>query len=62
MATDMLISTMVDRIVGGFQPSRVVLFGFHARGTATGSSDVDLLVIMPNVSDKRDTAIEIRLG
>ena len=35
MTTDVLISTMVDRIVGGFQPSRVVLFGSHARGTAT---------------------------
>ena len=51
---------MVDRIVEGWKPSRLVLFGSHARGTATDSSDVDLLVILPNVSDKRDTAVEIR--
>ena len=51
---------MVDRIVRGFQPSRVVLFGSHARGAATEWSDVDLLVILPNGTDKRDTAIEIR--
>ncbi len=59
-ASETFISTMVDRIVRGFQPSRVVLFGSHARGTATEWSDVDLLVILPNVSDKRHTAIEIR--
>ena len=59
-ASETFISTMVDRIVKGFQPSRVVLFGSHARGTATEWSDVDLLVILPNVSDKRHAAIEIR--
>ena len=51
---------MVDRIVGRFRPSRVFLFGSHARGTATESSDVDLLVVLPSVSHKRQTAIEIR--
>ena len=51
---------MVDRIVGRFQPSQVVLFGSHARGTASEWSDVDLLVILPNVSDKRDAAVNIR--
>ena len=59
-ASETFISTMVDRIVGAFQPSRIILFGSHARGTATEWSDVDLLVILPNVSDKRDTAIDIR--
>ncbi len=59
-ASESFIPMMVDRIVQGFQPSRLVLFGSHARGTATESSDVDLLVILSNVSDKRDTAIEIR--
>ena len=60
VASETFISTMVDRIVGAFQPSRIILFGSHARGTATEWSDVDLLVVLPNVSDKRDTAIEIR--
>ena len=60
LASETFISTMVDRIVGAFQPSRIILFGSHARGTATEWSDVDLLVILPDVSDKRNTAIEIR--
>lgn len=60
MASEALVSTMVDRIVGRFRPLRVVLFGSQARGTATEWSDVDLLVVLPDVSDKRRTAIEIR--
>ena len=34
MTAETIISTMVDRIVGRFQPSRVVLFGSQARGDA----------------------------
>ena len=60
MASEAMIATMVDRIVGRFQPSRVVLFGSQARGTATNRSDVDLLVVMRSAPDKRRTAIEIR--
>ena len=60
MTTEAIISTMVDRIVGLFGPSRVVLFGSYARGTAIEWSDVDLLVVMGNGTDKRRTAVEIR--
>ena len=60
MTSEAIISTMVDRIVGRFQPSRVVLFGSQARGTAGEWSDVDLLVVMRDVPDKRRAAVEIR--
>lgn len=60
MTTDSVISVMVNRIVGRFQPSRVVLFGSHARGDAEEWSDVDLLVVMSHAPDKRRAAIEIR--
>ena len=60
MTSEAIISTMVDRIVGRFGPSRVVLFGSQARGTAREGSDVDLLVVMGNGADKRRTAVEIR--
>jgi len=59
-ASETFISIMVNRVVKGFRPSQVILFGSHARGAATEWSDVDLLVILPNGSDKRDSAIEIR--
>ena len=60
MTMDATISMMVDRIVGQFHPARVVLFGSRARGVATAASDVDLLVIMGDVTDKRRAAVEIR--
>ncbi len=60
MASEALVSTMVDRIVGRFRPLRVVLFGSQARGTATEWSDVDQLILLPDVSNKRRAAIEIR--
>ena len=60
MTTEAVVSVMVDRIVGRFQPSRVVLFGSRSRGDANERSDVDLLVVMSNVPDKRRAAIEIR--
>ncbi len=60
VASETFIPTMAERIVTRFQPLRIVLFGSHARDTASKWSDVDLLVILPNNSDKRGTAIEIR--
>ena len=61
MTSESIVSTMVERIVGQFQPSRVLLFGSYARGTAIiGSSDVDLLVVMSDVPDKRRAAVEMR--
>lgn len=60
MTRDAAIQTMVDRITQRFQPLRVILFGSHARGTAVAESDVDLLVVLREVGDKRRTAVEIR--
>lgn len=60
MSPEAAISTMVDRIVRQFQPLRVILFGSHARGSATADSDVDLLVVLGEVTDKRRTTVEIR--
>lgn len=55
------IQEMVRRIVEGFSPEKVILFGSRARGTADADSDVDLLVVMPTDS-KKDTTIEIRVA
>ena len=54
------IKTMVDRIVEGFHPIQIILFGSYARGEATAHSDVDLLVVFPELSSKREMTISIR--
>jgi predicted nucleotidyltransferase len=51
---------MIARIVREFDPLRIILFGSCARGEANATSDVDLLVIFPQVEDKRRTTAAIR--
>jgi uncharacterized protein len=53
------IQQMVQRIVSGFRPEKIILFGSHARGDAGPDSDVDLLVVMPVEGSKREKAVEI---
>lgn len=52
------IQEMVRRIVGGFDPEKIILFGSRARGDAGPDSDVDLLVVMQTES-KREAAVRI---
>ena len=51
--TDAVLQEMVERIVRGFDPERIILFGSQARGDAHENSDVDLLVVMPDGTDRR---------
>src|SRR3989304_5732001 len=47
MVTMREIQDLGEQIARGFHPKQVILFGSHARGTASEYSDVDLLVILP---------------
>jgi uncharacterized protein len=55
-----LLAIMLDRIVRRFQPLRIILFGSQARGQAGPASDIDLLVVLPEVANKHQVAVEIR--
>ena len=46
------LSIIVERLVRQFNPTKIVLFGSHARGDARPDSDVDLLVVLPRVENK----------
>lgn len=60
MTTAELIPSMADRIARKFHPLRIILFGSYARGEAGPESDVDLLIVLPELADKRQAAVEIR--
>jgi len=55
-----LIYAMTERIVEAFNPIKVILFGSWARGDADWNSDIDLLVVLPSVENKRREAVAIR--
>ena len=55
-----LLEIVRERIVGAFQPLRLILFGSRARRDARPDSDLDLLVVFESVADKRRLAVEIR--
>ncbi|MCG9125962.1 nucleotidyltransferase domain-containing protein, partial [Candidatus Poribacteria bacterium] len=50
MVTQEDIQATCDDIVREFSPRQIILFGWHAYGTPTENSDVDLLVVM-DISD-----------
>ena len=47
---------IVDEIVRLVQPLRVLVFGSVARGDARPDSDLDLLVVVPDGTHRRQTA------
>lgn len=51
------IPVVVERLVREFQPERILLFGSQARGDARPDSDVDLLVVLPRVENKRQVLV-----
>ncbi len=53
------LPAIIERIVRGFDPVRIILFGSYVRGEAHLDSDVDLLVILAEAPDRRKAAVEI---
>ncbi|CAN5700262.1 hypothetical protein BH23CHL2_BH23CHL2_09960 [soil metagenome] len=50
---------IVDRIVRQFDPLQIILFGSHARRHADHLSDLDLVVVLPNVADRHRATVAI---
>jgi predicted nucleotidyltransferase len=55
-----LVDEIIRRVVEIAHPDRIVLFGSHARGEAQEGSDIDLLVVMPEVASRRQAILQIR--
>ena len=54
-----LLQEVVKRIVQAANPRRIILFGSCARNAMGPHSDLDLLVVMPDGTHRRHTAIDI---
>ena len=48
-----LLDEIVRRIVEVAQPDKIILFGSAARGEMGPDSDIDLLIVKPNVHRRR---------
>ncbi|MCY4056792.1 MAG: nucleotidyltransferase domain-containing protein [Gammaproteobacteria bacterium] len=59
---DAILEAMVRRLTDRFNPERILLFGSRATSRATEWSDVDLLVVMPDGTDRRQAAIEMHVA
>ena len=60
MISEKTIQQAVARLVAAANPSKVILFGSYARGDATEDSDLDLMVIEPEVDDKFNEMVRLR--
>jgi predicted nucleotidyltransferase len=54
------IQEAISRLIEAAHPSRLILFGSHATGETTEESDLDLLVIEREVSNKIHEMIRLR--
>jgi uncharacterized protein len=54
-----VLDGLVQRIAERFSPDKVILFGSRARGGAGPDSDIDLLVLFPEVANPNKRAAEL---
>ena len=52
MIDEKILKQLVERIVAATKPSRVIVFGSYGRDNADEDSDLDIMVIKPEVTDK----------
>jgi len=57
--TQAQLDELVQRIVTAVHPLRIILFGSAARGEMAYDSDFDVLVVMPEGTNRRLTAQEL---
>lgn len=56
-----ILRTFLERLLGNYDPQRILLFGSHATGHAKPDSDLDLMIVMSVEGSTREKANEIDL-
>ncbi len=59
MVDEQTLQQVVERVLTAAQPSRIILFGSYGRGDATKGSDLDLMIVLPTVTDKYGEMIRL---
>jgi predicted nucleotidyltransferase len=59
MISQKILDEVTRRLVDGFHPERIILFGSQARGTADDRSDADFLVITALTASRRVLMLEM---
>jgi len=59
MISDEILLKVKERLVDGFHPEKIILFGSQARGTADKRSDVDILVVCQIKGKRRHLMLEM---
>ena len=62
VSTETSIQEMARTISEKFAPDKIILFGSHARGDARPDSDVDLLVLFPEVDNPYQRAEQLHVA
>jgi predicted nucleotidyltransferase len=60
MISQQTIDDAVQRLIAAAHPAKVILFGSYARGEASDDSDLDFLVIVPNLANKHEEMVRLR--
>lgn len=60
LSTEAIEAAAIRMVAAASSPSRVVLFGSYARGTADEGSDLDLLVIEKEVPNRAEEYMRLR--
>jgi hypothetical protein len=47
------------RLIEGYDPDKIILFGSHVKGDADGSSDIDLVIVKATEQRPLDRQIEV---
>jgi len=59
MISDEILLKIKERLIDGFHPEKIILFGSQARETADDRSDVDILVVCSFVGKRRHLMLEM---
>lgn len=60
MDIEIYLKEAVKRIIEGFNPEKIILFGSYAYGQPTKDSDIDLMVVMDTDMKPYERAVPLR--